>query len=50
MGLLSVPGTPAGLAENADNFNQVLNPIKILILKIYHISSPSARHFSKKFT
>ena len=50
VGLLGVPGAAAGGAQNAHNLHQVRHVIGILILKIYHISSPPASYISKKVT
>jgi len=50
VGLLRVPGAPAGRPQEADNLLQVLDAVRILILKIYHISRPPATSFSKKLT
>ena len=50
VGLLRVPGTAPGGAEYSYNFLQVLDPIGIFVLKIYHISRPPATHNSKNLS
>ena len=50
VGLLRVPGASPRGSEDSYNFLQILDSVRILILKIYHISRPPATHNSKKLS